>query len=779
MDKLNFSGLPPRVIKQLSGEAPVARKARKEVVNRFKDFILGYEGVLREAEGVARSSNTHLARDKKVLDDFIEVLKTLNSIKLDRHISLEQSRKLVDTVTGKNNLLKDVYNLPRKGGMPPVLTPDQGKVDSAASDYAALAGWAMEDLAAAFVQEREQEAGFLNKAFHAIKVKDTKWAKPFNTFTKRIKDTLKRGEKSSQAESQEIEAGHTWYRRFNMKELKNKVKTSRRILSMERKTMQGMRFLAKGLRGAAAGARSFFAGVWKIGGRLIGGLFGVFRTLATTVIAAMPALIPWLLAGLGVTALTAAAYKFIFSDNNGDPNAPIDKVALAKSFGVGSVAYAAIRHPIKFVRAGFRGATRVISGLTKALSASRGMASRLASGAATLARNPVVRIGGKLLGPVLGLWGMYDGTKTLWNSKQGQGFFEGGMDSRAMGYFSSITGGASVGAAVGSVVPVVGTVLGAVVGGAVGGISALIADNKDNIASFLGLNKNIEQKAGTEMQQSPLGRRVRKLTVSMEETAKAAENSSKIAKNQQQGVTSGSSYAPSTPNIGNSNLPPARKALTNEQKSSISRVASNIGANPNDLAAVISFETGGTFSPGARNPKSSGTGLIQFMAGSGGTAGRYYGMTREQFAALSFDEQMKYVERYFTERGFKAGGNHNIADLYTAVTGYGYRRGSAAYNLNKVWDSNNDGYIAKGEMVQNAAFKAHQRDFFGNAPRTAVLQEASFQPRKTTAPVPNARTQQAVLRRRPVIDTTLKTTLRTTPFLPNDPALLGSSIVGL
>jgi hypothetical protein len=32
--------------------------------------------------------------------------------------------------------------------------------------------------------------------------------------------------------------------------------------------------------------------------------------------------------------------------------------------------------------------------------------------------------------------------------------------------------------------------------------------------------------------------------------------------------------------------------------------------------------------------------------------GSYYGMSRDQFGALSFDEQMKYVERYYKDRGF-------------------------------------------------------------------------------------------------------------------------------
>lgn len=169
------------------------------------------------------------------------------------------------------------------------------------------------------------------------------------------------------------------------------------------------------------------------------------------------------------------------------------------------------------------------------------------------------------------------------------------------------------------------------------------------------------------------------------------------------------------------------KAFTPEKAAAISRVAKNIGVNPNDLAAVISFETGGTFSPNARNKGSSATGLIQFMSGSGGTKGQYYGMSRDQFGSLSFDEQMKYVEKYFKERSknFKAGneGKNTVGDVYGAVTGWGYKRGSKAYELNKVWDSNRNGIIEKGEMVQNPKFRAHQRNYFD----TSAVQDSMRQ----------------------------------------------------
>lgn len=168
------------------------------------------------------------------------------------------------------------------------------------------------------------------------------------------------------------------------------------------------------------------------------------------------------------------------------------------------------------------------------------------------------------------------------------------------------------------------------------------------------------------------------------------------------------------------------KNFTKAKADSISRVAKNIGVNPNDLAAVISFETGGTFDPSKRNPNSSATGLIQFMKGSGGTKGQYYGMSRDKFGSLSFDEQMVYVEKYFKDRGFKSGKSKTTGDVYGAVTGYGYKRGSKEYNLNKVWDSNKNGVIEKGEMVQNPSFRAHQRNYFESVSASAAQAQGSM-----------------------------------------------------
>lgn len=157
------------------------------------------------------------------------------------------------------------------------------------------------------------------------------------------------------------------------------------------------------------------------------------------------------------------------------------------------------------------------------------------------------------------------------------------------------------------------------------------------------------------------------------------------------------------------------KGVSKEKLKSIAAVAERIGVDPNHLAAVISFETSGTFNPAIKNKDSSATGLIQFME----KTAKGLGTTTADLRRMSFDEQMLYVEKYFKQRGFKKGKAQTLGDVYGAVTGYGYKRGTEAYERNKVWDSNKDGYVAKGEMVQNAAFRAHQRDYFGSMAASA------------------------------------------------------------
>jgi soluble lytic murein transglycosylase-like protein len=56
------------------------------------------------------------------------------------------------------------------------------------------------------------------------------------------------------------------------------------------------------------------------------------------------------------------------------------------------------------------------------------------------------------------------------------------------------------------------------------------------------------------------------------------------------------------------------ESTSREFQEKVVQIAERLGTNPNFLMAVMSFETGGTFSPSVRNQAGSGAvGLIQFM----------------------------------------------------------------------------------------------------------------------------------------------------------------------
>jgi hypothetical protein len=130
-------------------------------------------------------------------------------------------------------------------------------------------------------------------------------------------------------------------------------------------------------------------------------------------------------------------------------------------------------------------------------------------------------------------------------------------------------------------------------------------------------------------------------------------------------------------------------------------MAQRLGANPNWLAAVMSFESAGSFDPAKKNPASSATGLIQFME----YTAKNLGTTTAELAAMSDAEQLKWVEKYL--RPVK-GRLRTVSDHYMAVfapIGIGkplgfklYKgEGNPAYERNKGLDWNKDFAITVAE----------------------------------------------------------------------------------
>jgi hypothetical protein len=164
-------------------------------------------------------------------------------------------------------------------------------------------------------------------------------------------------------------------------------------------------------------------------------------------------------------------------------------------------------------------------------------------------------------------------------------------------------------------------------------------------------------------------------------------------------------------------------------------VSERLGVNPNDMLAIMHFETGGTFDPAQRNAAGSGaTGLIQFMP----STAEGLGTTTEALANMSRVEQMSWVERYFQPY---AGRMNDIGDMYMAVlwpAAVGQpddyvlfsQEDGTTYSQNAGLDTNGDGVITKAEAVAKVLNRAG-----GNYSRSAnptspsiLAPEASVRP---------------------------------------------------
>lgn len=123
--------------------------------------------------------------------------------------------------------------------------------------------------------------------------------------------------------------------------------------------------------------------------------------------------------------------------------------------------------------------------------------------------------------------------------------------------------------------------------------------------------------------------------------------------------------------------------------------------------ACMAFETGRSFSPAVQNPRSSATGLIQFME----STARGLGTTTAKLAKMTAEDQLTYVERYFAPYSQRI---QSLEDMYMAILWpkaigkkLDYVLWSKAnpdwlaktYAANKGLDLNRDGQITKYEAT--------------------------------------------------------------------------------
>lgn len=146
--------------------------------------------------------------------------------------------------------------------------------------------------------------------------------------------------------------------------------------------------------------------------------------------------------------------------------------------------------------------------------------------------------------------------------------------------------------------------------------------------------------------------------------------------------------------------------VSDDFKRKVIDIAGNLGTDPNYLLAVMSFETGHSFSPSVRNKASGATGLIQFMP----KTAQSLGTTTDKLAAMTAERQLDFVETYFQPYKGKL---NNIEDCYMAVLwpkAVGkpnhyvlFSAGSSSYKLNKGLDRDGDGKVTKAEAASKVA----------------------------------------------------------------------------
>lgn len=130
---------------------------------------------------------------------------------------------------------------------------------------------------------------------------------------------------------------------------------------------------------------------------------------------------------------------------------------------------------------------------------------------------------------------------------------------------------------------------------------------------------------------------------------------------------------------------------------------------PEDHVSYIlscnALETGGTFNPAIRNPKSGAVGLIQFMPKGSAPD---LGTTADALAKMSFVEQQDYVFKYFEKYGYIKKCNV-LEDYYLSIfmpklVGKNpdevvASKGSLVYSQNSGFDADKKGYYTVGDIA--------------------------------------------------------------------------------
>jgi murein DD-endopeptidase MepM/ murein hydrolase activator NlpD len=218
------------------------------------------------------------------------------------------------------------------------------------------------------------------------------------------------------------------------------------------------------------------------------------------------------------------------------------------------------------------------------------------------------------------------------------------------------------------------------------------------------------------------------------------------------------------PKSGNKNFTP-------EVAAEVLWAAGELEVNPNDLAACMGFESGGSFDPAQPNlGGGAAVGLIQFLPPSLEQMRRYvvagnknkvraeevkkYGwetgkLNRASLIAMTVKEQIRYVVLHFKAHNLKSGST--FVEMYQKILAPNadpkamYVKGSAGYRDNEPLDKNGDDKITAVEAASVIEDNGHVRDYFlpgsseGNA---SVAQKQNTPQSQSLTTNPTAAQQQ-------------------------------------
>ena len=148
---------------------------------------------------------------------------------------------------------------------------------------------------------------------------------------------------------------------------------------------------------------------------------------------------------------------------------------------------------------------------------------------------------------------------------------------------------------------------------------------------------------------------------------------------------------------------PGIENVSDAFKEKVTKMAADLETDPNFLMAIMSFESGHSFSPKKKSPVSGATGLIQFMPKTAVDLGT----SIQKLEKMTAEEQLDVVAQYF--KRFK-GRMKTLEDAYMAVlfpkaVGKGsdfvlFKKPSIQFRQNKGLDIDGDGSITVREAAQ-------------------------------------------------------------------------------